>query len=57
MIKNKLVLIKHTSIVNNGRIIVLLIEGNFLSDFRRRIRGFLEGSLASTVLTHGKINA
>jgi len=57
MIKNKLVLIKHTSIVNNGRIIVLLIESNFLSDFRRRIRGFLEGSLASTVLTHGKINA
>jgi len=57
MIKNRLVLVKHTSIEDNGRITVILIESNFLSDFRRRISGFLEGSLVSSVLTSGKSNA
>ena len=57
MIKNKLVLAKHTSVVDKGRIIVILIASNFLSDFRRRTRCFLEGSLPSNVLTSGKSNA
>lgn len=57
MIESKLLLVKHTSVVDNGTITVMLIESNFLADFRRRIRGSLEVSLASTVLTTGKSNA
>jgi hypothetical protein len=57
VIESKLLLVKHTSVVDNGTITVMLIESNFLADFRRRIRGSLEVSLASTVLTTGKSNA